>query len=105
MTVFRSKFSSYLYYVFNSHLFEYQSGIFLTSTINQLTVDNLYNFEVPLPPLEEQVAIVAYLDHETDRIDGLIRKIKSSIEYLNEFRAALISAAVTGKIDVREEVA
>lgn len=57
------------------------------------------------PPLEEQYNIVAFLDRETHRIKVLLSKVKESIEKLQEYRTALISAAVTGKIDVRKEVA
>ncbi|MEX2220168.1 MAG: restriction endonuclease subunit S [Candidatus Rokuibacteriota bacterium] len=56
---------------------------------------------VVLPPLAEQHAIVAILDEEIARLDGLIAKISKAIERLKELRTALISAAVTGKIDVR----
>lgn len=53
------------------------------------------------PPHSEQKAIAFFLDRETEKIDFLIEKIKLSIEKLREYRTALISAAVTGKIDVR----
>lgn len=43
------------------------------------------------------------LNTETARIDALIKKVEKSIELLREYRTALISAAVTGKIDVRRE--
>ena len=43
------------------------------------------------------------LDRETAKIDALISKFRQAIDHLKEFRTALISAAVTGKIDVREE--
>ena len=59
------------------------------------------NFILPLPPLEEQKQIAAYLDKETTKIDALIEKCETAIELLKERRTALISAAVTGKIDVR----
>ncbi|QCQ22085.1 restriction endonuclease subunit S [Desulfoglaeba alkanexedens] len=59
---------------------------------------------VTLPPLDEQKAIAAFLDRETARNDALIEKVEKSIELLREYRTALISAAVTGKIDVRKEV-
>ncbi|MFC2000380.1 hypothetical protein ACFLXE_06460, partial [Chloroflexota bacterium] len=49
----------------------------------------------------EQDAIVEYLDQVTAKIDALIAKIQQAIERLKEYRAALISATVTGKIDVR----
>lgn len=58
--------------------------------------------EFPLPPSLEQKAIVAYLDAQTKRIDRLTAKVESAIERLQEYRTALISAAVTGKIDVRQ---
>ena len=53
---------------------------------------------------EEKRAIADYLDCETERIDRIIRTVQDSIGKLHEFRTALISAAVTGKIDVRGEV-
>lgn len=55
----------------------------------------------PIPPEPEQRAITAYLDRETARIDALSAKVREGIEKLKEYRTALISAAVTGKIDVR----
>jgi type I restriction enzyme S subunit len=57
---------------------------------------------LPAPPLPEQKQITQFLDRETAKIDNLITKTKTSIDYLKEYRTALISAAVTGKIDVRE---
>ena len=48
------------------------------------------------------VEITGWADGEATRIDALISKIRQAIGHLNEFRTALISAAVTGKIDVRE---
>ena len=56
---------------------------------------------LPLPPFPEQRAIGAYLDRETERIDALVVKMRLLIERLAEYRSALITAAVTGKIDVR----
>jgi len=57
---------------------------------------------VPVPPLPEQEKIAQFLDRETSKIDNLITKTRTSIDHLKEYRTALISAAVTGKIDVRE---
>ncbi|MFC4435444.1 restriction endonuclease subunit S [Cupriavidus respiraculi] len=57
---------------------------------------------IAMPPLPEQRAIVAYLDRATARIDTLIAKTERSIELLREHRTALITAAVTGKIDLRD---
>ena len=52
---------------------------------------------------EQRDSIAAFLDRETAEIDALIAKVHQAIGHLREFRTALISAAVTGKIDVREE--
>ena len=57
---------------------------------------------VPMPELSEQRRIAGFASHEATRIDTLVRKIREAIDQLREFRMALISAAVTGKIDVRE---
>jgi type I restriction enzyme S subunit len=57
---------------------------------------------IPSSPLEEQKLIAAFLDSETSKIDTLIDKANQSITLLKERRSSLISAAVTGKIDVRE---
>jgi type I restriction enzyme S subunit len=62
------------------------------------------SLKIQSPPLQEQQAIANYLDRETSQIDNLIEKTKQSIEYLKEYRTALISSAVTGKIDVRGTV-
>ena len=61
-------------------------------------LENLY---ITIPPLIEQQAIAIYLDDKTTKIDTLVDKATQSIELLKEKRVAIISAAVTGKIDVR----
>lgn len=61
------------------------------------------NYKCCIPPMdEEQQQIAAFLDKETTKTDTLIEKCKTAIELLKERRTALISAAVTGKIDVRD---
>jgi type I restriction enzyme S subunit len=102
MTVLRSKHARFLYYVLNSTLFKFQSGRFLTSTINQLTTQTLGDFEIALPLEDvEEERITNYLDTETQKIDAQCRQVEAVIERLQEYRAALITNAVTGKIDVR----
>ena len=56
---------------------------------------------VALPGLQEQCAVAEFLDSETTCIDRLVRKVRYAIDLLGEHRTALISAAVTGRIDVR----
>lgn len=104
MTIFRSRYWRYVYFVLNSTLFKFQSASFLTSTINQLTINNLNSFVVPLPPETEQYHICNILAVQTVSIDTLIMDIEMQIEKLKEYRQSLISEAVTGKIDVRDYV-
>ena len=73
------------------------------STIQHYGPSHLARMQVVVPPLDDQCTIAAFLDCETTRIDALISKIRQAIDHLKEFRTALISAAVTGKIDVRKE--
>ena len=67
------------------------------------TIDQEAILSTPLlvPPLQEQAAIVTFLEAETARLDALTSEATRGIALLKERRAALISAAVTGKIDVR----
>ena len=60
-------------------------------------------FPMPMPSLDEQRSIISFLDHEIEKLDALMAKVQEAIERLEELRIALISSAVTGKIDVREE--
>jgi len=101
-TVFRSECNNFLYYVFQSQLFKAQIGSFLTSTINQLTIGNLYSFPIALPNMDEQKKIVDYLKNKTTDIDSTIDEQRIIIEKLKEYRQSLIYEAVTGKIDVRD---
>jgi type I restriction enzyme S subunit len=73
------------------------------ATVESLEIDLVAQTKVPLPDEGEQRRIVAFLDRETAKIDDLVAKIHEAIERLKEYRTALISAAVTGKIDVRYE--
>lgn len=75
------------------------------TAIKHIYITRLARMSIALPAKEEQRAIAAFLDRETARIDALIAKVRDAIDRLKELRTALISAAVTGKIDVREEFA
>jgi len=72
------------------------------STAEGLKASKLPTLRIISPQPTEQRAIAAFLDTETAKIDSLIVKIRQAIDYLKEYRTALISAAVTGKIDVRQ---
>ncbi len=76
-----------------------------SSSMQNLTQEDFKDFVCALPfSFDEQKEIVNYLDEKTSKIDTLIEKSNKSIELLKEKRTALISACVTGKIDVRELV-
>ena len=60
------------------------------------------NFPFTLPPVTEQRAIATSLDGETAGIDALVERVRIAITRLHDLRTALVSAAVTGKIDVRQ---
>jgi type I restriction enzyme S subunit len=72
------------------------------NTIDHLTAVQLRHYRFPFPPIEEQQGIAQLLDTETSMLDTLVKQVVQGIDRLKEFRTALISAAVTGKIDVRE---
>lgn len=72
------------------------------STISHLPADKFRTFKFAFPPVSEQRAIVAHLDRATTRIGALIAKTERSMDLLREHRTALITAAVTGNIDLRE---
>ncbi len=71
------------------------------STVPQINNKHIYPAKFPHPSKYEQEAIVAFLDKATLRIDQLVSNIESAITHLTEYRQALITSAVTGKIDVR----
>lgn len=73
----------------------------LGAAVRGINIFDLKRACVPVPPRDEQAMIARYLDTETQRIDELAGAAETGISLLRERRAALISAAVTGKIDVR----
>jgi len=75
------------------------------STKGAITCEQIANLKIPVPPLPEQTAIADFLNKETTKIDALVSKIEEAIERVQEYRSALITAAVTGKIDVRKAAA
>ena len=80
------------------------TGWFVRHDINPKLMNNVMaGIRVPVPHFEEQQVIADCLDRETTKLDTLIAKIQEAINRLKEYRIALISAAVTGKIDVRNE--
>ena len=68
---------------------------------NNLPQSSLLTFAMAVPPLAEQATITVFLEQETAKLDTLTAEARSAITLLQERRTALISAAVTGQIDVR----
>ena len=98
--------NKFMYYLINSKTIQYQFQVSMTSTAQpKLNKDNVKNIVMFLPTLQIQNEIVEYLDSENLILDNLIFKQQALIEKLKEYRASIISHAVTGKIDVREHMA
>ena len=94
----------FMYFTF---LWATSSGVFTlngSSTIPHLTGEQLRKYRFPKPPHAEQTAIVAFLERETSMLDELLSEARTAITLLQERRTALISAAVTGQIDVRNVI-
>ena len=95
MTVYRSKYSNFLRYFFNSRIFESQSGLYMSSTINQLTINTLNNFSFVLPTANEQTAIATYLDIKTTQIDRQINLLGQKAAQYSKLKQSLINETVT----------
>jgi type I restriction enzyme S subunit len=93
MTVYRSKYSNFLRYFFNSQIFESQSGLFMSSTINQLTSNTLSNFSFVLPTTDEQTSIATYLDTKTAKIDSQIDLLGKKATQYGKLKQSLINEA------------
>ena len=65
-----------------------------------MTQGDYNNFILPVPPLAEQQAIADFLDAKTAKIDELISELTKQIDELSEYKQAVITEAVTGKVDV-----
>ena len=77
----------------------------LGATIKGINIRDLKRARIPVPPKSEQTEVASFLAAEIRKFDDLSSKIRTAIDHLKEYRTALISAAVTGKIDVRKEAA
>lgn len=92
----------FLYYYLNSAVATSQAELRSVGAIQaHYNTSVLAELLVPAMPLAEQWAIEQHLDVQIRMLDGLVAKIREAIDHLKELRAALISATVTGKIDMR----
>jgi len=92
-----------IYYLSNTQIKKHLLLLAGTTTIPDLNHGEFLSTHFISPDIHEQQNIISFLNSETGNIDTLIDKIRQSISKLREYRTALISAAVTGKIDVRSE--
>lgn len=90
-----------LYAMMSDHFQTQLQSLSTGSTAEGLKASKLHILRIIAPPIVEQSAIAAYLTRETSNIDQMVTKVASAIDGLQEYRAALITVAVTGKIDVR----
>ena len=99
-------FPSFLYYVLRNDPLRSIGKHYMTSAIGlkRVPTEFVENFRIPIPTYQEQQQIASFLSHKTEQIDKLIAAEQRKIELLKEYRQSLISEAVTGKIDVRNEV-
>ena len=99
--------SKYFKYLFKSHPFiqllqKCVTGIREGQNINYAVLGN--NF-IPIPPIDEQNAIVEYIEAKTNSIDKMIDALKAEIDRLTEYKQRLISDVVTGQLNVQDETA
>jgi type I restriction enzyme S subunit len=95
----------FLAYVLGTRAFHlYLEPLFTGVSVPHASEWQIRKFRFPLPPPDTQREIVEYLDENLEAIDSLIRRAHRFIDLVRERRAALITAAVTGQIDVTEKV-
>jgi len=93
----------FLFYLVQTNSYRDHLDLNAHGTANQasLNISDMLDFIIPMPETNEQIQITHYLENKIAKLEELEAKSASMISYLTERRTALISAAVTGKIDVR----
>lgn len=66
-----------------------------------LNWQGLKKLDIPLPPKDEQQAIVSYIEEKCEKIDKLASELQSEIDYLKEYKQRLIADCVTGQVNVQ----
>ena len=93
-------FAKYIYYnTLGNNYEEWKSRSFIQATIQNIGADKYNTYIVPIPPLEEQKSIAAYLDKKTEQVNGLVAAKQKQIELLKEYKQSLIANAVTKGIN------
>lgn len=91
----------YLMYLLSSAgLFQQVDSLVVGATFKRINVDQIRNYRVPHPPRFEQDTIARFLDDRTDLLNTTMAKAEGQLGLLAEYRQALITAAVTGELDL-----
>ncbi len=80
---------------------EYMAPIFTGISVPHLSPDQIKNFTILVPPLDEQEEIVCAVKSKTNDLHAVISRLENEIELLREYRTRLVADVVTGKLDVR----
>lgn len=94
----------YFHHLFRSNDYieeYYRIGRGIVADLWTTRYSEMRNIMVPLPPLDEQQAIVAYIEEKCQKIDTLITELQAEIDYLKEYKQRLIADVVTGQVNVQ----
>ncbi len=98
--------SEWLWHVMNSTIVQAQIGAAnYGATLGQFNIADAVNWLLPFPPIDEQRRIAEYLSAKLETISAAARRVQTQLGRLREYRQALITAAVTGQLDLSSEVA
>ncbi|EIE1465496.1 restriction endonuclease subunit S [Campylobacter upsaliensis] len=102
--IIRSDLNNYLYWIFQTEMLKKSISSFIVSIgIGQISQDDIKNFKIPLPPLQEQKQIANFLDKKCEKINSVIEKTKKQIELIKEYKNTLINEAVCGRINLERK--
>ena len=97
----------YFHHLFRSNNYieeYYRIGRGIVADLWTTRYSEMRNIFVPLPPKDEQLAIVAYIEEKCEKIDKLASELQSEIDYLKEYKQRLIADCVTGQVNVQNEM-
>ncbi|EOM9846302.1 restriction endonuclease subunit S [Campylobacter upsaliensis] len=102
--IIRSDLNNYLYWIFQTEMLKKSISSFIVSIgIGQISQDDIKNFKIPLPPLQEQKEIAEFLDKKCEKINSAIEKTKKQIELIKEYKNTLINEAICGRINLERK--
>jgi type I restriction enzyme S subunit len=86
----------------STYYWQWLNSVIIQATIQNVSAEKYANLIIPVPPIDEQSNIVSYLLSQLKKVDAQSARASLAIDRLIEYRSALITNAVTGKIDVRD---